>query len=261
MERFKDPKRLKNQVKIEMDRYIRQTTLKELSQEKQDKLKEKKVTIIGTGALGGFTSSLLTRAGIGKIVLIDKDKVELSNLHRHFELTEKDKGESKAKATAKKLKKINNETTIDAKHIEFNLKNGEELIKDTDLIIDGTDNLSTRFLINKLSHKKNTPWIYGACIGTKGMSMAIIPWKTPCLKCIIPKQPRCLDKCEERGIINTVPPIVSSYQTTQAIKTLTGEEPSKKLLSFDLWKDEFKLIKTNRNKECPTCSRNKEEKR
>jgi len=242
-----------------MDRYIRQTALNQVSEEDQETLRSKKVLIIGLGGLGGLTSSLLARAGVGHLTLIDTDKVELSNLHRLFELNEEDLGKSKAEATARKLRKINQETKIDVHNENFNVDNGERLVQEADVVIDGTDNLLTRFLINKVSVKRNTPWVYGACVGTVGTSFTFVPKKTPCLSCMIPKKPICTPECEEVGIMNTVPPVVSSHQVTQAIKLMMGKETLKKLFYFDLWKNKFQLVTVNKKEDCPICGNETED--
>lgn len=240
---------------LNSERYSPQIILKEIGKD-QNKLSKSTVAVIGLGALGTYSSELLVRSGIGEIILIDRDYIELSNLQRQTLFTENDLDLPKVIAAKKHLEKINSELRIEAHVEDFNYKNAEELVSDADIIIDGTDNLETRFLINDLSVKNRIPWIYGAVVGTEGMSFNIIPSK-PCFRCIISDLPKIgsLDTCETRGILNTLPPLIAGRQVTEAIKILLNKDYSDKFFRVDLWNNKFELLNVKKSEDCVCCKR------
>lgn len=235
-----------------MDRYIRQLVLKEIGR-KQEKLSKSCVAIVGLGGLGCISAQLLARAGIGKLILIDKEKVELSDLQRQLLYKEKDIGKAKAKIAKKEILEINSEVRVKAFQKELNRKNIKKFLKKVELILDGTDNFKTRFLINQFSVKNKKPWIFGACIGTQGMSFNIVPGG-PCLRCFLPLT-KCLESCETIGILNSIPPVIASRQVTECLKILLDKKFSKKLFYIDLWKNKIVFIKIKKNKNCPVCKK------
>ena len=174
-----------------LERFSRQILLQHIGEESQKILMDSYAVIVGCGALGTVSSSYLARAGIGQIRIIDRDFIEESNLQRQILFDENDISENipKAIAAQRKLQKINTKTNIEGIVTDVNYSNIEELTKGADIIIDGTDNFETRFLINDFCVKNNIPWIYGACIGSKGLTMNIIPSKTPCLRCVFETMP------------------------------------------------------------------------
>lgn len=238
-----------------MERYIRQIVLDEIEKKGQEKLGKKSVAVIGLGGLGGITSSVLARIGIGKITLIDRDFIELSNLQRQFIFDENDMDRAKARVTEEKLNEINSSIEIDSWIEDFNSSNGGKLVKNVDLILDGTDNLETRFLINDLSLKNKIPWIYTSAIQTRGMCFNIVPGETPCFRCLIEKIPPTgsLETCETAGILSSVLLTVTSYQITQCLKILLNREYSKKLFSVDIWRDKFEFLNVGKKKDCKAC--------
>ncbi len=240
-------------------RYIRQEIFKEIGKNGQEKLGKSTVAIVGLGALGSVSAELLARAGIGKLILIDRDVVELSNLQRQSLFDEKDIGKPKALAAKEKLSKINSEIKTDFFIDDLNFENIEKIIdiKKTDLILDCTDNLETRFLINDFSAKNKIPFIYSSAVGSKGYVFNIIPNKNNlCLRCFL-KEAVQLDTCETTGVLNSITHLISSIQTNETIKIILKKNNiEKNLLFFDIWRNELIKIKVNKNRNCVCCAKN-----
>lgn len=237
-----------------MNRYSRQVLLSVIGEEGQKKLETAKVTIIGCGALGSGIAEHLTRAGVGDLIIIDRDFVELDNLQRQHLFTESDVGEPKAVTAEEKLKSINSEIRIRGIIEDINQANGEKFVKGRDIILDGTDNLNVRYLINDACIKNSVPWIYGACVSVQGMTMNILP-KGPCFRCLLPQipAPGTLPTCDTVGIINTLPSVISSIQSTEALKILVGELVDSHLLVVDVWEKDFRTVEVSQRKDCPCC--------
>ncbi len=244
----------------EIDRYSRQTVLERIGKAGQRKLVGSKVTIIGLGALGTTIATLLARAGIGHLRLIDRDVVELVNLQRQILYEEEDVGFPKAVKAAKRLRRVNSTIEIEDIAKDVNYSNVLELIKGSDLIMDGTDNIETRFLVNEACIKLGLPWVYGGAIGTEGRVFAIVPKKTACFRCFsrVPP-PGLIPTCETVGILNSVATATASLEVTEAMKLILGEEPSGNMLVLDGWPPDLLAIKIKRNKECPICIGGKKE--
>ena len=237
-------------------RYIRQEIFREIGKKGQEKLGKSTIAVVGLGALGSVSAQLLARAGIGKVISVDRDVVELSNLQRQSLFDEKDIGKPKALAAKEHLAKINSDVKIDFFIEDLNYENIEKLFSGkTGLILDCTDNLETRFLINDFSVKNRIPFIYASAVGSKGYVFDAIPGKTACLRCFL-KQASQLDTCETIGVLNTITNLISSIQVNEAIKILLNKDYEKELLFFDLWKNESIKIKVNRNKNCVCCAEN-----
>jgi len=238
-------------------RYIRQQISSEIGKSGQSKLRKSAVAIVGLGALGSVSAGLLARAGIGRLILIDRDIVELSNLQRQSLYDEYDTGKPKALAAKEKLNRINSEVKIELFIDDLNFKNIEKIFDGKlDLILDCTDNLETRFLINDLCVKNKIPFIYSSAVGSKGYVFNIIPGKTACLRCFL-KEAGHLDTCETTGVLNSITHLVPSIQSSEAIKILLNKNNIEtNLLFFDVWKNELMKIKINKNKSCACCSKN-----
>lgn len=235
---------------------MRQQIFPEIGKKGQEKLRGSAVAIIGLGALGTVSAQLLARAGIGKLILIDRDIVELSNLQRQSLFDEYDINKPKALAAKEHLKKINSNIEINFFTEDLNFENIGKIFSLTfDLILDCTDNLETRFLINDYSIKNRIPFIYASAVGSKGYIFNVIPGKNyPCLRCFL-KEGRQLDTCETDGVLNTITNLISSVQVNEAIKILTKNSNFEaKLLFFDIWKNELAKIKINKNKNCVCCA-------
>lgn len=245
-----------------MERYSRQILFSPIGEEGQQKLREKHVLIIGIGTLGTLSSEMLTRAGIGKLTIVDRDYIEWSNLQRQQLYTEVDARNRIPKAVAAKarLQKINTDTEIDAKIMDVTPIELENLVHNhVDLILDATDNFDIRMMINDISQKYQIPWIYGSCVGSYGMSFTIIPKETPCLHCLMENVPIGGPTCDTAGIIQPAASQVVVHQTSEALKILTDNYDAlrKTLVSFDVWTNQTTQIDVNKLKkaDCPSCGK------
>ena len=228
-------------------RYSRQESL--IGKENQRLLRSKIICIIGLGALGTNSSNLLARAGIN-LILIDDDKVDLSNLQRQNLYNEDDIGKNKAETAEKHLRKINSEIKIYFYNEELNKEN-INLIK-SDLVLDCTDNLETRFLINDFCSKHKIPWIHAAAIKNSGLIFNVIPGKA-CFSCIY-KNINEVERCEDLGILNTITALISSLQVNEAVKILLNKKYEENLIRVNLENNSFDKIRINKNPACEVCS-------
>lgn len=236
-------------------RYARQTILNEIGEDGQKKLGETRALIVGCGALGSVTADHLARSGFGFIRIVDRDIVEIENLQRQILFNENDVGFPKAQAASEKLRKINSDIEVEGIVKDLNPRSIKQIVTDIDIILDGTDNMQTRYLINDVCIKKEIPWIYAGAVSTYGMTLNIVPKETPCLTCAFPFMPKAgsLPTCDTVGVLNTIPSIIASITVTEALKIILNKDYSKDLLVYDVWTHDFKLIKIKRNKECNTC--------
>ena len=245
------------------ERYSRQVILPNIGEEGQKTLLKSRVAIIGCGALGTVVANNLVRAGVGKISIIDRDFVELNNLQRQILFDEDDMGIPKAVTAAEKLKRMNSDVEIEAMVKDLNHMNAEKIMSGVDLVLDGTDNMQTRFLINDVCVKSKIPWIYTAAVGTYGMMMTIVPGKTPCFRCFLPDvpEPGSLPTCDTAGVLNTIPVIIASIESTEAIKILLKENittnAESNLIFYDVWSNTFEKIAVMRDKRCRCCDEHK----
>lgn len=227
-----------------MNRYSRQIVY--LGEDKQKRLESAKVCLVGCGAIGSVSASLLVRAGIN-IKIIDRDFVDLSNIQRTELFDEKDVDKPKALAAKEKLEKINSGVSIEAVVEDLNPRNMDMI--NSDLILDCTDNLETRHLINEYCVKNKIKWIYAGAVGVEGMSAAFL---NSCFRCIFPEQAN-LDTCETAGILAPPSHIIASWQVLQAMKILTGEPDYDNLFSFSLDNQKFSFSKIKKNPDCEVC--------
>ena len=242
----------------DLERYSRQILFSGIGKEGQLKLLKSKVAIVGVGALGTVCANHLVRSGVGYIRLIDRDVVDLSNLQRQSLFNEEDVKLNLPKAIAaqKRLNSINSAITIDAVITDLNLDNAEELLAGFDVIIDGTDNFMTRFLINDIAVKYGIPWVHGAAVSSRGMFATIKPGITPCYRCLFPQVPAGRgETCDTIGVLSPVTDIIGSFQAMEALKILTGAATSPNLEQIDIWDTSiFSMnIMEGRNPHCPTC--------
>ncbi len=227
----------------------------------QKKLSKSRVAVVGCGGLGSVIANNLVRAGVGFMRIIDKDRLEISNLQRQVLFDESDVGKKfpKVIAARERLNCINSEVKIETVFENIDRENIEKFICDVDLVMDGTDNFSTRFLINEVCVKNRIPWIYGAVAASCGMVYDIVPQKGICLKCIFREvpPPELSASSENVGVINSAVNVVASIQTTEALKILTGNMDSlvKGLISIDLWDLGLEIIDIKKDKDyrCPVC--------
>ena len=240
------------------DRYSRQRVLSQIGSEGQEMLLRTSILVIGCGALGSVQAQLLARAGVGRLLIIDRDVLEENNLQRQLLYDEEDvtRGYPKAEAACRKLRKINSTIEIEGLVKDVTPKNIEGLLDGIDLVLDGTDNFETRYLINDSCVKRGTPWIYGGAIAATGMVMAIDPDSGPCLRCLFatPPPPGSLPTCDTMGVLNTTTTCVASVQVTEAIKLIVGKEKvAHQLLTMDLWANSFRAVSVNKSADCPCC--------
>lgn len=240
-------------------RYSRQVLFSPIGAQGQEKLQKKHVLIIGAGALGSGSAEMLARAGVGRITIADRDYVDWSNLQRQQLYAEQDVEEHLPKAIAaqKRLQAINKEIETVAYIQDVTASELEQLVHDVDLLIDATDNFETRFLINDVAQKYNIPWIYGACVGSYGLTYTILPGETPCLSCLLESIPLGIATCDTAGIISPAVSMVVSHQVTEALKLLTDNKDTlqRRLISFDVWQNEYSTMNVQPLKKprCPSC--------
>jgi molybdopterin-synthase adenylyltransferase len=231
------------------ERYSRQILFPGIGAEGQRKLAAGRVAIVGCGATGSALAGLLARAGVGTLRIIDRDYVEPSNLQRQALFDEADAAESlpKAIAAARKISAFNSEITIEPRVEDLVPANIEATLEGMSLILDGTDNFETRYLINDYAVDRSLPWIYSAAVGSYAVTLNILPGETACLACIFPDSPRgMVETCETSGILNSAVNLVASIAATEALKLLVGDASvtrlRRTLLSFDVWTNEHAEI-------------------
>jgi molybdopterin-synthase adenylyltransferase len=231
------------------ERYSRQILFRGIGSEGQQRLAAGQVAIVGCGATGSALASLLARAGVGTLRIIDRDYVEASNLQRQSLFEESDAAESlpKAIAAARKIAAFNSEIAVEARVEDVVPGNIEVLLEGMNVILDGTDNFETRYLVNDYALKNSLPWVYAAAVGSYGVTLNVVPGMTACLACIFPDTPRgMVETCETSGILNSAVNVVASVAATEAIKLLIGgsaaEKLRKTLWSFDVWTNQHAEI-------------------
>ncbi|MGQ9571955.1 MAG: ThiF family adenylyltransferase [Dehalococcoidia bacterium] len=247
-------------MKPSTDRYLRQVIFPGIGQAGQAKLAKSTVVVIGCGALGTVAATCLARAGIGRLRIVDRDFIECHNLQRQILFDEDDVRNQipKAVAAERHLRKVNSSIEIEGIVADVNYRNIERLVGDGDLILDGVDNLETRYLINDVSLKLRIPWVYGAAVASEGMTMNIIPGRTPCIRCLFPSMPASgrIPTCDTAGVINSAPFIIGALQSVEAIKILVGaEEVNKGLIIIDVWTGAFNRLQIadSPSPNCPAC--------
>jgi molybdopterin-synthase adenylyltransferase len=247
-----------------MDRYIRQIRFPPLGEEGQRRLASARALICGCGALGSVIANTLVRAGVGAVRIVDRDFVELSNLARQTLFDEADAaaGLPKAVAAAEKLCRINSSVEVEPVVADVNYANVERFYDGVDVILDGTDNFETRFLINDAAVKLRLPWIYGGCLGAEGQTMTIIPGETACLRCLMETCPKpgSTPTCDTAGILGPIVGVIASIEAVEAIKILSGNRDSisRQLTIVDLWLNRIKQVDVSRLRDeadCAACKR------
>jgi Dinucleotide-utilizing enzymes involved in molybdopterin and thiamine biosynthesis family 2 len=244
------------------ERYSRQILFRGIGEAGQQKLAAANVALVGCGATGSALAGLLARAGVGTLRIIDRDYVEPSNLQRQSLFDEHDAAESlpKAIAAARKISAFNSGIVVEPKIEDLVPGNIEALLEGMDLILDGTDNFETRYLINDYAVNRSRPWIYSAAVGSYAVTLNIVPGQTACLACIFPDSPRgMVETCETSGILNSAVNLVASIAATEALKLLVAgpamPQLRRTLLSFDVWSNEHAEISAATPRPgCRTCS-------
>ena len=245
-----------------IQRYSRQTVYEKIGLENQKKLFNAHAVIIGLGALGSVIANNLCRAGVGRLRLVDQDYVDISNLPRQVLFDEDDAAAKrpKAEATFNHLSKINSATALEPVITHVDSANIEELIKDADIVMDGSDNMEVRFVINSACHKLKIPWVFGGVLGGGGNSMTIIPGESPCLRCFLPElpPPGSFPTCADAGVLNMASNIIASVESAEAIKILTGSPAvNRKVFVLDIWNNTAEYLELSKDPYCPVCGREK----
>jgi len=246
---------------IQLDRYRRQLRYAPLGEEGQRQLLQARVLICGCGALGCVVADTLVRAGVGFVRLVDRDFVETDNLHRQGLFDESDAAAQlpKAIAAAARLVRVNSAVQIEPIVADLNATNVDALAADVELIVDGTDNFETRYLLNDYAVANNRPWIFGGCIGAEGQTLAIVPGETPCLSCIMPEPPPAAAQptCETVGVLGPIVNVIASLQAMEAIKLLSGnrDQLNPAMTLVDLWHNQIRTMGVGKSRtgDCPTC--------
>jgi molybdopterin/thiamine biosynthesis adenylyltransferase len=240
------------------ERYSRQMLFAPIGEAGQNKLKNSAVCIVGMGALGTVLANHMVRAGVGLVRFVDRDYVEKSNLQRQMLYDEEDvlNGYPKAVAAEKKLRKINSEVRLEAIVADVTVQNIASLLEGIDLVLDGTDNFQTRFLLNDACFRSGIPFTYGGAVSSRGMSAILVPGATPCLRCFIQSGDAGGQTCDTIGVISPVVDIVASYQAVEALKYLVNanEKRRNSLITFDVWNNHYYEMKLGEpTKDCPCC--------
>lgn len=266
---------------MNLQRYHRQMLLPGIGEAGQRRLRESHALVVGCGALGSVIIDTLARAGVGRLTIVDRDVVELTNLQRQVLYDEADvaAGTPKAHAAKSRIAKINSEVAVHAHADDFSHRNAMKFIPGADIILDGLDNFETRYLLNDLAVMHGLPYVYGGAVSTTGVALVVLPhsamrqagnpsrvkWSdaeaSPCLRCVFPEAPPpgASPTCDTAGVLGPVVMTIAAHQAAQATKLLTGnlEATDRSLLSIDLWTNETRRfdVSTMRTAECPCCGR------
>ena len=242
-----------------LERYSRQIRFPGIGEAGQQRLLDARVAVVGCGALGTFQAGALARAGVGFLRIIDRDYVELSNLQRQwlFDQCDAEQGLPKSIAAARKIAAINSDVTVDAAVADLIPSNIDELLGDVGLVLDGTDNFETRYLMNDYAVNRGVPWVYGAAVGSYGIAMPVVPGATACLRCVYPDPPSGVQPtCETAGVLGSITAVIASIQVSEAIKILCGAEVSRRITTVDVWSGEIRQVaQPTADERCPCCGR------
>jgi adenylyltransferase/sulfurtransferase len=247
-----------------LERYARQIRYAHWGEEGQRALAASAALVCGCGALGSMAANTLVRAGVGRVRIVDRDFVETSNLQRQVLFDEDDVARQlpKAVAAAEKLRRINSQVHVEAVVADVDHGNLEDLCRDVQAIVDGTDNFEIRFLINDVAVKQGIPWIYGGCLGAEGQTMTILPGETACLRCLMADcpPPGTLPTCDTAGILGPIVGLIASIEAMEALKILSGHRAtvSRSLTVIDLWQNQLRKLDLGSLRDqadCPCCKR------
>jgi molybdopterin-synthase adenylyltransferase len=244
------------------EKYSRQMLFAGIGEEGQRRLLASSAIIVGCGAIGAAAAGLLVRAGVGRVRILDRDFVEPSNLQRQTLFDEGDARSALPKAVAaeRKLRAINGSVAVQGLVSDLNPRNAEELLVGFDLILDGTDNFETRFLINDFAVQSAKPWIYAAAVASYGVTMTIRPGLTPCLACLLESSTNghgLEETCDTVGVLGPIVNLIASLEVAEALKLLAGREESlhNRLVSCDVWTGHFQAVRVAQNSACRACAR------
>ncbi len=244
----------------ELDRYSRQVMLEEIGYQGQLKLKDAKVCVVGVGGLGNPITTRLVSMGIGKIRIIDRDVIELSNLHRQTMFDDSDVGEIKVEVAARKLQKLNPDVQIEALPLSVNDYNAIEVIDGCDVVVDALDSVNARYSLNKACVEKEIPFVTGAAVGVSGQAFTILPKTSACYHCMFPALDEdSMPTCSIEGVHPSILSIIGGIEVSEAVKIILGKKPSlsERILHVDLENLDFSYTKTFKADECPVCGSGK----
>jgi len=240
------------------ERYSRQILFSPIGERGQERLLASHAVIAGCGALGSFHAGALARAGVGRLTIIDRDYVEPSNLHRQFLFEEADAEAAlpKAAAAARRIARINSSVAVRSAIADLTPSNVEELLGGAGIILDGTDNFETRYLINDFAVSRGIPWIYGAAVAAYGLTMPVIPAHTACLRCVYPEPPSgAQPTCETSGVLGPIVAAVASLQVADALRILCTGEVHSRITTLDMWGGIVRQVEgPARDPDCPCCA-------
>jgi molybdopterin/thiamine biosynthesis adenylyltransferase len=243
-----------------MSRYARQELFAGIGADGQRRIRASRVVVVGCGALGSSLAEVMVRAGVATLTIVDRDLVEESNLQRQalFEQADADAALPKAVAAERHLRRLNPEVTVTGIVADVETRNATELIAGADLVLDGTDNFETRFLVNDVCLKAGIPWVYGACVGAYGLALAIRPRVSPCLRCVLEELPApgSSPTCDTVGVIAPIARVVAGIQSAEALKILAGRMTAllPGIVAVDLWKGTFEVFGLrDQAPSCPAC--------
>ncbi len=246
------------------ERYSRQALFRGIGRQGQERIRNGRVLLVGCGALGSVIAEILVRAGVGSITIADRDYVDETNLQRQSLFTEEDwrEGIPKAIAAERRLGAINSAVQIQAVVTDVRAGTIEDLVSGRHVILDGTDNFETRYLLNDASLRWDIPWVYGACVGAYGMCVSFVPHRTPCLRCLLEliPPPGSSPTCDTAGVIGPIVHLIAAMESAEALKLLTGQldQLSRSIVSMDLWDNRYAALDLSgrdRNPDCPACGR------
>ncbi len=243
----------------EKERYSRQILFAELGEQGQERLLRSHAAIAGCGALGTLQAAALARAGVGRLTIVDRDYVEASNLQRQWLFEEADAadGMPKAAAAALRIGRINSGVRVNGVVADLTPENIEELLGEAQVIVDGTDNFETRYLVNDFALSRGIPWIYGAAVGSYGLTMPVIPGRSACLRCVYPEPPAgAQPTCETAGVLNSITAAIAAWQTADALKILAGrvDAVQARLTTMDVWSGAIRQMEERPPyPDCPAC--------
>ena len=245
----------------DLERYSRQILFAGIGERGQRALGRSHAVVVGCGALGSFHAGALARAGVGSLTILDRDYVEPNNLQRQWLFEESDAAAAMPKAAAaeRRIAAINSAIAVRGIVTDLTASNAEDLLAKADVILDGTDNFETRYLINDFAVSRGKPWIYGAAVGSYGIVMPVVPGRTACLRCVYPAPPSGIQPtCETAGVLNAIVAAVASLQVADAIKILSGhcELVKPRITTLDVWEGGIRQIEMPpQDAECPCCAR------
>jgi len=242
----------------DLSRYVRQTAFKPFGPEGQEALIKSSVLIVGIGGLGSWVAELLVRAGVGRVRLVDNDRVEIANIHRQALYTEADAEARSLKiaVAAQRLRQINGGTEVETVSSRLDRLTAERLMRDVDVTVDGMDNFESRFIVNDCAVKMSKPWIFAGVLGTKAQVMTIVPGKTPCLRCLMDAPPAPEGDGSPRPVLGVAVAVTAALEASEALKVLSGhlDRINPCLLVFDLWDNTIKQIDVSPPRaDCACC--------